>query len=303
MPAVSVLMPVYNGVAFLGPALDSICRQQAVDWELIAVDDGSTDKSGTILDRAAASDPRIRVFHTPNRGLIAALNLGLGEVRAERVARMDADDVAEPERLLRQCRLLEAKPDLIACGTWALMIDPEDRPIARVRPPVEHEAIVAALQAGHGTALIHPTLVARRSALEAIGGYHADWLHTEDFDLYLRLAEYGRLANLPEVLLRYRQHPGSVNARRAAYQRASIRARLAGDPPPPAPADRAGPDRPPDPVATRLHWARLAYQDGARANGDRQRALAWRNGWYRPGTWPDFFRTARLANRATGRTS
>ena len=210
-PAISVLMPVYNGASYLAEAVESIRAQTFGDFEFIAVDDGSTDGSLPLLQRFAQEDPRLRIVSRPNTGIVGALNDGLAVARGEFVARMDADDIAEPVRFEKQLAVLRADPECVALGSSVVFIDPVGRPLKAYYPPLDHAAIEEELARGNGGALIHPTVVFRRSALLQCGGYRSHYNYIEDLDLYVRLLDAGRLANLPELLLHYRQHPQSVN--------------------------------------------------------------------------------------------
>ena len=209
-PRLSVLMPVYNGQRYLREAVESILAQSFVDFELIAIDDGSTDLSRTILDGYAQRDARVRVLSRPNTGIVGALNDGLRASRADLIARMDADDVAFPQRFQLQIDHLDQHPEIVMLGTRVIMIDGYDWPIgdmASVRHG--HEAIDDALLGGRWP-IVHPTVVMRRKAVEEVGGYHEGTFPNEDHALFLRLAEMGRLENLREPLLKYRRHFQSV---------------------------------------------------------------------------------------------
>jgi len=118
-PRITVLMPVYNAGPFLAEAVDSLLAQTWSDFELLAMDDGSTDGSGGLLDRYAERDPRVRVVHAPHRGLVDTLNDGLDLSRGELIARADAADVNLPRRLERQVQLMDGRPEVGVCGTWA----------------------------------------------------------------------------------------------------------------------------------------------------------------------------------------
>ncbi len=205
-PQVSVTMGVFDAERYLAAALESILCQTFTDFELIAVDDGSRDESLAILGRFAARDPRVRVIRRAHGGLVPTRNAALAEARGDLVAVMDADDVAHPERLARQVAHLRAHPEILALGADALIIDPDGWPIRTLGVPQGHDEIDAAMLRGRGEALVHPVAIFRRDALHAVGGYREGCQHAEDVDLYLRLAERGRLANLPETLLRYRHH-------------------------------------------------------------------------------------------------
>jgi len=205
-PAVSVMMAVYDAEAYLEAALESILTQSFRDFELIAVDDGSRDGSRAILGRYAARDERMRVIARTHGGLVPTRNAALAAARGEFVAVMDADDVSRPQRLERQLAHLRAHPELLALGAEVEIVDPDGWPIRRMGVPLEHDAIDAQLLRGRGEALTHPVVMFRRDALIALGGYREAYPHSEDLDLYLRLAERGRLANLPDTLLEYRHH-------------------------------------------------------------------------------------------------
>lgn len=224
----SVLLPVYNAERYLRRAVESVLAQTVRDLECVVIDDGSTDGSGRVLAELAASDHRLRVITQENAGLIRTLNRAIGEAGGEIFFRMDADDIAEPDRFERQLAYLDAHPECVALGTGALLIDPDDRPLKIMMPPEDHERIDAMGLAGVGAAIFHPTAAIRRWAMEQVGGYHAEYPHAEDVDLFLRLGEVGRLANLGVVGLRYRVHPQSIGYTKRAEQIASAR-RAAGD--------------------------------------------------------------------------
>lgn len=217
LPTVSVLMPAHNAERYLGEAVESILGQTFRDFEFLIVDDGSTDRSRAILERYAAQDPRIRLTSRPNTGYAAALNELLGLARGELVARMDADDVALPERLGRQVEYLRAHPDVICVGTAVQLIDEAGRFLRDRHPGLDHEAIQERALAGD-CALNHPSVMMRRAALEAVGGYHVEFMPAEDLDLWLRLGEIGRLTNLPDVLMKYRQHEASFSEQHQRLQ-------------------------------------------------------------------------------------
>ncbi len=210
-PVVSVVVPIYNAARYLESALRSVLQQSFADFELIAVDDGSTDPSRTILERLAAEDPRVRVVSRPNTGIVGALNDGLALARGEFVARMDADDLCFPQRFAVQVDHLRRHPECVCVGSAFLYIDAEGYCLKEVPRPRTHAEIEAELLQGNGGSLIHPTAMFRRNAVDQVGRYRekAQWI--EDLDLYLRLARVGTLANLPDVLLQYRLHEKSVN--------------------------------------------------------------------------------------------
>jgi hypothetical protein len=215
-PDVSVLMPVRNGGRYLEAAVSSILTQSLRNFEFIVCDDGSTDDTPHTLARYAARDARIRVFTLPQRGLVAALNLGMQEARAAWVARMDADDVAWPDRLAVQLAAAAAHPAAAGIGSAWRIIDQNGRPRRIVRPPTDPGGITAALM--QHNCLAHPTMLLRRQPVIAAGGYREAFRHAEDYDLWLRLSEHHPLLAVPQPLLDYREHPGQIS-RSALEQR------------------------------------------------------------------------------------
>lgn len=210
-PIVSVVLPVYNGSRYLRAAVDSILRQSFTAFELIIVDDGSTDRTPAILAACSRRDARIHVLRQTNQGIVAALNRGIEQARAPYIARMDADDISAPERLQEQVSFLDAHREINACGTSIWVMDHSGHVVDRMNRPLTAEQIERDLMKGDGGAIIHPTLMVRRTALERVGCYRKFAEFTEDLDLYLRLSFDGPLANLPEPLLRYRVHFQSTN--------------------------------------------------------------------------------------------
>lgn len=217
-PRVSILMAVYNGQDFLAEAVRSLLQQTFTDFELVVIDDGSTDSSPAILAGFAEQDPRVKITRHDNRGLTASLNAGLALCRGELIARMDGDDVCHPDRLARQVAAMDRRPDVVALGTGIRIIDAAGRVESTPSVQTEHDAIESRLWAGDGRAICHPVLMARSAALRDVHGYNERYRTAQDLDLYLRLGEVGRLANLPEPLLDYRQHTGSVNATKIEQQ-------------------------------------------------------------------------------------
>ena len=232
-PGVTVLLPVRNGAATLLQAAASILAQSLQDFELLAVDDGSDDDTPALLARLAQADQRVRVIRQPALGLVAALNRGMAEARAPLVARMDADDVAAPERLARQAAELAANPQVALMGSAWRVVSATGLVRRVVRPPEGDAALRAAMLVSN--ALAHPTVMLRREAVLQAGGYRPAFLLAEDYDLWLRLLGRHELACLPDVLLDYREHAGQ-SAWRGLKQRmlsemgalAAHRRRLAG---------------------------------------------------------------------------
>ncbi len=211
-------MPVYNAAPYVQEAVESILAQTFRDFEFVIVDDGSTDRGGKMLRKFAEHEPRINLITQPNGGIVAALNTGLEHCRGEFIARMDADDVSMPERFERQIRYLDDHPDCVCVGSRVLAIDPYGGVLYTSDHQPDHEWIDRELLKGVGWAVVHPVAMMRKKVLQAVGGYRTQFQWAEDMDLFLRMAEAGRLANLPDVLLQYRQHPDSVNRSRQQEQ-------------------------------------------------------------------------------------
>lgn len=208
-PAVSVVLPVRNGARFLPEAMDSILAQTLGDFEVTAVDDGSSDETPALLAAYQERDSRVRVLRTEGEGLVAALNLGCHSAGAPYIARMDADDVAAPERLERQLAYLSAHPDVALLGTGHTEIDDAGALLGTTVYPTEPDAVAARLL--RKNCLAHPTVVFSRTVFDEVGGYRRSMLHGEDYDLWLRIADRHRVANLPEPLLAYRVHAQGVS--------------------------------------------------------------------------------------------
>lgn len=209
-PKASVILPVFNAEAYLEEAVRSVRDQTFTDFECLLLNDGSTDGSLAILEKFATQDSRFKIHSWPNRGLIKTLNRGIELSKGDIIFRMDADDVCEPQRFERQFAYMETHPECVALGSRILLIDEAGLPICHFSPQLTHEEIDASHLAGKGGAICHPAAAIRRSALKKIGNYLEEYPHAEDLDLFLRLGEVGKLANLAEILLHYRQHTASV---------------------------------------------------------------------------------------------
>ncbi|MFO0959090.1 MAG: glycosyltransferase [Isosphaeraceae bacterium] len=212
-PAISVLMPVYNTERYLDECVNSILNQTFRDFEFLIIDDGSTDGSRAILERYAAHDPRIRLVSRPNTGYVVALNEMLERASGRYIARMDADDVALPDRFRVQIEYLEAHPDAVCVGTSYELIDDRGRVLMAYHVDgLENDQVQEELLSGN-VVLAHPTIMARADLVRDLGGYDESLMPAEDLDLWLRMGERGRLAVLPQTMVRYREHAGSVSSR------------------------------------------------------------------------------------------
>ncbi len=223
-PKVSVLMSVYNGEKFLAESVESILSQTWSDLEFIIVDDGSQDGTWGILQEYSQEDSRIILIRNEdNLGLIRSLNKGLGVAKGEFVARHDADDESYPERLEKQVRFLEQNPDIIAVGSQMLVVNASGRPIRLWNVPLDHREIDFRHVNGFGGIIPHPSLMVRTDMIRELGGYREEFPVGEDVDLLLRLAEAGRLANLPDILVRYRVHEQNVTTLQRERSKASVK--------------------------------------------------------------------------------
>jgi glycosyltransferase involved in cell wall biosynthesis len=210
-PIVSIVVAFYNAERYLREAIESIVAQTFSDFEFVIVDDGSRDGSLAILRAYEARDQRFKIISRPNKGLTVSLNEALGVCRGEFIARMDADDVAAPERFAKQIAFLRSHPDVVVVGGSVELIDPYGVHIGIVNYPPDHEEIDKRLLTGEGGVLPHPATMLRTAAVRQVGNYREQYNNSEDLDLWLRLAEIGRVANLPEVVLKYRRDLGSVS--------------------------------------------------------------------------------------------
>jgi glycosyltransferase involved in cell wall biosynthesis len=269
-PLISVCMPVYNAERYVAEAVESILGQTLEDFELVIIDDGSTDGSLGILQGYAERDPRIRLTSRPNKGLSATLRELVEQARGEWIARMDADDIALPQRLERQAAYLREHPDCVIVGTAAQVIDPDGDPVCIWFQDTGHELLDAHnLLGNRGTSLCHPSVMMRRGDVLAVGNYSEQYRIGEDLDLLLKLGERGCLANLPEPLLKYRAHASSFTRTRSdeayrdlarvvadARRRRGLPAEPEADP---VPSPDASNTRPRDPHET---WGWQALEAG-----------------------------------------
>jgi len=208
-PSISVVLPVYNGERYLSQAIDSVLGQTLEDFELIVVNDGSTDATADILRRY--DDPRVVVLTQANRGLAASLNRAILEARAPILARMDGDDISEPDRLRQQVEYLHGNPQCVLLGSDVSVIDEEGEHLYRARTLTEDAELRRAL-ADYLNPFFHGSVAMRRSAVVACGLYDERFpRYFEDMLLWMRLGKHGQLANLGAPLYRYRFNSASVS--------------------------------------------------------------------------------------------
>ena len=217
-------MAVFNGERYLAEAIQSVLAQEFDDLELIVVDDGSTDESSAIVQGFV--DPRIRLLSNPtNVGLSRSLNRGVSDARGELVARLDADDIAEPHRLARQVAFLDANPDIALVGSWYVELR-DDGATSPRRLPVDHWDLRWHLRLT--CPFVHSAVIWRRQLVaERVGGYDEALVYSMDFDLWRRITSVLRAANLPEYLVRLRTHAASMTSSFGSRAREGLRMRAA----------------------------------------------------------------------------
>ena len=214
-PKMSVLMSVYNGARYLRIAVDSVLGQTFEDFEFIIVDDGSTDDSIEIL--SAYDDPRIRLIsNEENIGLTRSLNIGLEIARGDYVARMDPDDICVPERFERQVEYLDSSRKVGVIGSQMTVINEVGTPLRTFEVPTSHSMIVWTLF--FKRAFGHPSVMMRKSIVESVGGYDESYRYAQDYGLWIRLLGVTQFASMPEVLVLYRTHPGTISNHRTEIQ-------------------------------------------------------------------------------------
>lgn len=204
-PIVSVLMPVHDNARYLAEAVQSVLDQTFRSWELIAIDDGSSDGSLSILEQFASRDARVRVLSNgDNRGIVATRNRAFQEAhpRSHYFAILDSDDVCMPGRLQAQVAFLDSHPDHALVGGQTLIIDEDSRVVGRRDYPTDRAALLRVLTRYNPIA--QPTAMLRRSAIHDVGVYDPRYPRCQDYDLWLRLASRYAIANLPEDTLKYR---------------------------------------------------------------------------------------------------
>ncbi len=201
-------MPVYNGEQHIAAAVASILAQTWTDFELLIINDGSSDRSRDIICKLG--DSRIVLLdNVENLGLINTLNRGVEMARGDYIARMDCDDISRPRRLEKQVAFLESHPDIGVCGAWISKFGSGKRKVCHYHGDPE------LLRAGllFDSVLAHPAVMLRRKLfIDQRLSYDLGFKHAEDYDLWVRSSHCMKLGNLQEVLLDYRMHPAQVSA-------------------------------------------------------------------------------------------
>ena len=205
-PKISVLLPVYNAAEYIAESIQSILNQTFTDFEIILINDCSTDTTADILGNF--TDSRIRIINnTVNLKVVKTLNLGLGLARGEFIARMDADDISHPRRFEEQVAYLNANPSVDICGTWVRTFGTED---IIMRPATEHEHIKVRLF--FVNPIFHPAVMFRREKFEINNLLYSEaYSNAEDYGLWVTAVDSLKFANIPKVLLKYRIHKANVS--------------------------------------------------------------------------------------------
>jgi glycosyltransferase involved in cell wall biosynthesis len=234
---ITVVMPVYNGERFLRPAIESVIHQSFQDFELLAVDDGSTDSSPQILDAFRTEDKRVKVIYRPHIGYAAALNAGISGASHDLIAMMDADDLMMPNRLERQLSFIKLHPHASVVCSYAYLIDVKDRIIGVSQNEVDVERGIAKRDPTLFCEVVNPSVLMRKADIIQVGGYRESFIFAPDRDLWARLATSGYgIQCQPEFLLCYRMHLGAISAQSmhrnalfATYSNINFVRRLQGD--------------------------------------------------------------------------
>ena len=196
-------MPVHNAGSFLREAVESIRSQTHTNWELIAIDDGSTDDTHSTLRQLAKHDERIVILTNKKKtGIGYSLNKGLKQANGAYIARMDADDVSHPHRFVQQLRLLNKHPEIIACGGQVEMIDGKGNVFAYKKFPTESDSLYSMIM--QMVPLQHPVLLARASVMKKYK-YREDLSTAEDVDMLFYLLQHGKLSNVNSFIYQYRK--------------------------------------------------------------------------------------------------
>ena len=213
VPLVSVILPVFNAEEYVGEAIQSILDQTFPHFELILIDDGSTDDSLKILTHFCKSDSRLILISRQNRGLVSTLNEAIDIARGTWIARMDADDVSLPDRFARQLKWLEDTGADI-CGTWVRLLGVSN---GRILKHAQTDSAIK-MEMLFGTPFAHPSIMIKTDCMRRLK-YDIEWEKCEDYDLWERGARAGwRMCNVPETLLLYRQHGFQTSTKFAAHQ-------------------------------------------------------------------------------------
>ncbi|MCX6720122.1 MAG: glycosyltransferase family A protein [Candidatus Staskawiczbacteria bacterium] len=205
---VSIIMPVYNVEKYIEEAIESILAQSFFNFEFLIFNDGSTDRTLEIIQRF--NDPRIKFFDSKeNHGYLFHLNQGIKIARGEYILRMDGDDISLPCRIDKQVKFMDKHFEIGAAGSWAITIGAR----RNIKITTETNPELLRCRLFFSNPLVHPTMIIRTSVLRRYNLlYDPEYYHTEDYKLWLDISRYSELANIPEVLLKYRIHPAQISS-------------------------------------------------------------------------------------------
>jgi len=215
-PKISVILAVHNGQRYLSDAIDSILSQTFLDFELIIINDGSTDKTQSIID--SYKDPRIvAIKNESNEGAVSSRNKGIMLSRGSYIAIQDADDKSLPEKFSKQAKILDENPNIGAVSSYFIFSDMAGREFYTALVPCDNKTIQEKLISEF--IFCHCALMFRAEHLKNLGGYRKELFLSEDYDMVLRVAEVSQIVNIPEVLFSYRFNLNSVSVKKRCEQR------------------------------------------------------------------------------------
>ena len=216
-PKISVVMSVYNGARYLKEAIDSILNQTFTDFEFLIVDDCSNDNSPQILKEYSEKDNRIKIITNEfNLGLTKNLNKMIKDSKGEYLARFDCDDVSLPNRFEEQVKFLDPHTNVAMISSWANIMNEQGKIFKTIKYPIENIELKKALIKYNP--FFHPSVMMRKSAVENVGPYDESWRFAQDYELWLRISEKYEIANVPKVLLNYRETSGSITGSKNKLQ-------------------------------------------------------------------------------------
>lgn len=207
---ITVLMSCFNAAQYLEEAIRSILSQSYKDFEFILINDGSTDDTFNIIKQYAANDNRIVVIDKENTGLTDSLNRGIHAAGGKWIARMDADDLSMPDRFEKQVKFIQNNPEIVLLGSWCIEIDREGSLVKKHEYAGEHKRLVHNLKRLKHF-FPHSSVFMKREAIEKVGLYNPLFKRSQDWDMWLRLSEVGRISCCPEYLMKLRKHEESVS--------------------------------------------------------------------------------------------
>lgn len=210
IPLVSAIMPVYNEEDAIKEAIDSICSQEFQNWELIIIDDGSTDSTSRIIHQI--NDERIRYYYQENKGRGAARNKGLLKARGDYIAITDADDISLQDRFSKEVRFLESHPEYYVVSGQVMHFNDREEPHSVVYYPTNENEIDKKFKKGT-MAIAHPAAMVRKKAFEVTGMYSEECLRAQDLEFFLRINHHFKIGNLEDTLILYRDDPRTTSLR------------------------------------------------------------------------------------------